>query len=90
MVWYFIGIYIINRTSHGRLDIRDFSSSGEKYLTSERSERVKYFFNTNNNINMFLHYSLCIIYCGSPKLSNTIQYHNSIKMRLHYVSFIVV
>ena len=27
-------------------EIRNFSSSVEKYFTSERSERVKYFFNT--------------------------------------------
>ena len=25
MVWYFIGVYIINRTLHGRLEIRNFS-----------------------------------------------------------------
>ena len=43
MVWYFIGVYIVNRTSHGRLEIRNFSSSVEKYFTSQRSERVKYF-----------------------------------------------
>ena len=43
MVWHFIGVYIINRTLHDRLEIRNFSSSVEKYFTSERSERVKYF-----------------------------------------------
>ena len=44
MVWHFIGVYIINRTLYGRLEIRIFSSRVEKYLTSlERSERVKYF-----------------------------------------------
>ena len=26
MAWYFIGVYIINRTLHGRLEIRNFSS----------------------------------------------------------------
>ena len=26
MVWYFIGVYIINRILHGRLEIRNFSS----------------------------------------------------------------
>ena len=26
MVWYFIGVYIINRTLHGRLEIENFSS----------------------------------------------------------------
>jgi len=32
------------RILHGRTEIRNFSSSVEKYFTSERSERVKYFF----------------------------------------------
>ena len=36
-------VFIINRILHGRLEIRNFSSSVEKYFTSERSERVKYF-----------------------------------------------
>ena len=26
MVWHFIGVYIINRILHGRLEIRNFSS----------------------------------------------------------------
>ena len=43
MVWHFIGIYIINRTLHDRLEIQNFSSRVEKYFMSERSERVKYF-----------------------------------------------
>ena len=30
MVWHFIGVYIINRTLHGRLEIRNFSSRVEK------------------------------------------------------------
>ena len=29
---------------HGRAEIRNFSSSVEKYFTNERSERVKYLF----------------------------------------------
>ena len=37
MVWYIIGVYIINRTLQGRLEIQNFSSSVEKYFTSERS-----------------------------------------------------
>ena len=44
MIWYFIGVYIINRILHGRLEIPNFSSSVEKYLTSELSEPVKYIF----------------------------------------------
>ena len=34
MVWYFIGVYIINRTLHGRLEIRNFSSRVEKIFHS--------------------------------------------------------
>ena len=30
MVWYFFGVYIINRTLQGRLEIRNFSSRVEK------------------------------------------------------------
>ena len=42
--------YYIERILHGRAEIRNFSSSVEKYFTSERSERVKYFFNTKREI----------------------------------------
>ena len=40
----FMAEYLANRAGilHGRAEIRNFSSSIEKYLTSERSERVKY------------------------------------------------
>ena len=34
MVWYFIGVYIINRTLHGRLETRNFSSHVEKIFHS--------------------------------------------------------
>ena len=36
-------IYNIYRILHGRAEIRNFSSSVEKYFSIERSERVKYF-----------------------------------------------
>ena len=36
MVWYFIGVYTINRTLHGRLEIRNFPSRFEKYFTTRR------------------------------------------------------
>ena len=39
MVWYFISVYIKNRTLHGRLEIPNFSSSVEKNMRS----LVKYF-----------------------------------------------
>ena len=44
MVWYFIGVYIINRILHGRLEIRNFSSRVEKkYFTHSLRSLVKYF-----------------------------------------------
>ena len=45
MVWYFIGVYIINRTLHGRLEIRNFSSRVEKIFHS-----FAIFFNTRREI----------------------------------------
>ena len=50
MVRYFIGVYKINRTLHGRLEIRNFFSCVEEFFTSERREQVKYFFNTRGEI----------------------------------------
>ena len=41
-IWYFIGVYIINRILHGRLEIRDFSSRVEKYFTRSVRSLVKY------------------------------------------------
>ena len=37
MVWHFIGVYIINRILHGRLEIRNFSSHVEKNISCIRS-----------------------------------------------------
>ena len=45
---YFI-VYIEDITSHA--EIRNFSLSVEKCFTSERSEQVKYFFNTRRHGN---------------------------------------
>ena len=44
MVWYFIEVNIINRTLHGRLEIRHFSSSVEKYFTSVAQRTSEIFF----------------------------------------------
>ena len=41
--WHFIGVYIINRTLHDRLEIRNFSSRVEKYFTRSLHSLVKYF-----------------------------------------------
>ena len=43
MIWYFIGVYIINRTLHGRLEIQSFSSHVEKYFTHSLHSLMKYF-----------------------------------------------
>ena len=43
MVWHFIGVYIINRTLHDRLEKRNFSSRVEKYFTRSLRSLVKYF-----------------------------------------------
>ena len=50
MVWLFFGVYIINRTLYGHLEIRIFSSRVEKYFTSELRSLVKYIFNTRREI----------------------------------------
>ena len=42
LVWHFIGVYIINRTLHGLLEIRIFSSLVEKYFTHSLRSLVKY------------------------------------------------
>ena len=43
MVWHFIGVYIINRTLHDRLEILNFSSSVEKYFTCLLRSLMKYY-----------------------------------------------
>ena len=43
MVWYFTGVYIINKTLHGHLKIQNFSWSVEKYFTSLLFSLFKYF-----------------------------------------------
>ena len=49
MVWYFIGVYIINRTLHGRLEIRNFSSRVEKFFTLEEKFRISYLVDFNSH-----------------------------------------
>ena len=39
MVWYFIGVYIINRTLHGRWEIRNFSPPCAENTRREHSKR---------------------------------------------------
>ena len=41
MLWIFFGVYIINRTSHGRLERRNFSSRVQKYFTRSLSSLAR-------------------------------------------------
>ena len=50
MVWYFIGVYIINRTLQGRLEIRNFSSRVEKIVQSFAALTREIFFHTRREI----------------------------------------
>ena len=50
MVQYFIGVYIINRTLHGRLEIQNFSSHVEKIFHSLAALTREIFFNTQTEI----------------------------------------
>ena len=50
MVWYFIDVYIINRTLHVRLEIRNFSSLVEKIFHSFATPTREIFFNTRREI----------------------------------------
>ena len=50
MVWYFIGVYKMNTTLHGRLEIRNFFFCVEEFFTRSLRSLVKYFFNTRGEI----------------------------------------
>ena len=50
MVWYFIGVCIINRTLHGRAEIRNFSSRVEKIFHEWAQRTSEIFFNTRREI----------------------------------------
>ena len=43
MVWYFIGVYVLKRTSHGHLEIQNCFSRVEKYFTCSLRLLMKYF-----------------------------------------------
>ena len=67
MVWYFIGVYIIHRTLHGRLEIQNFSSRVEKIFHSFAALTREIFFNTRREISprpcniLYMLSSTCII-----------------------------
>ena len=75
MVLYFIGVYIINRTLHGPLEIRNFSSRVEstledKFRISARPCNILYLINARisvlNSLNTLLIYYLGFVvylYC---------------------------
>ena len=41
MVWYFIGVYIINRTLHSHLEMQNFSSCVQKYIFQHSKRNFK-------------------------------------------------
>ena len=49
MVWQFIGVYVINRILHGRLEIRNSSSRVEKIFHSFAALTGEIFFNSKRN-----------------------------------------
>ena len=54
---------IINRTKHGRLEISNFSSSVEKYFTSDQAQQTnEIFFNTRREITYLQAAMLCSVY----------------------------
>ena len=65
MVWFFIGVYRRNRTLHGRLEIRIFSSRVEKIFYSFAALTCEIFSNTpreiSYNILYLFYYRLYII-----------------------------
>ena len=54
MVWYLFGVYIVNRTLHGHLEIQNFSSHVEKVFHSFAALTREIFFNTSKEIS-YLH-----------------------------------
>ena len=50
MIWYFIGVYIINRTLHGRLEIQNFRLLMLKNIYSFAVLTRDIFFNTQREI----------------------------------------
>ena len=55
MVLYFIGVYLINRTLHGHLEIENFSSRVEKIFHSFAALTCEICFNTRREIFVSLH-----------------------------------
>ena len=49
MVWYFIGVYIINRTLHGRLEIQNFSSRVENISLVRYAHSGNFFQHSKKN-----------------------------------------
>ena len=69
-VWYFIGVYIRNRTLRGHLEIWNFSSCVEKIFHEWAQQTSEIFFNTQREI-LYLHvvmyYPLCMLCCSVMK-----------------------
>ena len=78
MVWHFIGVYIINRIVHGRLEIRNFSSRVEKIFHSLAALTRERFFNTRREIS-YLHATMQYPLCIGIEQNRIILYSNTVK-----------
>ena len=61
MVWYFIGVYIINRTLHGRLEIPNFSSRVEKIYHSFATLEEKFRISARPCNILYLRYHMLLV-----------------------------
>ena len=61
MVWYFIGVYIINRTLHGRLEIRNFSSRVENISRVSAANEWNIFQHEKRNFVSAMQYPLFLL-----------------------------
>ena len=71
MVWQFIGVYIINRTLHGRLEKRNFSSRVEKIFHSKRN----FVSPRGHIISIYQHFPFTQFLNVSSKLLEFLNYH---------------
>ena len=73
MDWYFIGVEILNRTSHGHLEKQNFSSRVEKCFTCSLRLLMKYFTTLKEK---FCIYGSHVIYSDVKKRSLVVTLHS--------------
>ena len=93
MVLYFIGVYIINRTLHRRLEMWNFSSRVEKIFHLFAALTHEIFFNTRREISYLratMQYPLfiCVSYCYLIRFSISSNIFSFIPIRAYLIKFI--